>query len=146
MNEDTSIVRLRQPEEIDDPLTALLRSGARQLLEQAIEAEVAAFLAAAETLLGAAPERCTGRAFNLGGDAPVSLLRLAELLVDAAGQGSYEIRSFPPDRAAIDIGSYHADDRAFREATGWAPRVPLAEGLRRSVEWFRPRLADYIQS
>jgi putative transposase len=49
MNEDTSIVRLRQPEEIDDPLTALLRSGARQLLEQAIEAEVAAFLAAGRT-------------------------------------------------------------------------------------------------
>ena len=50
MNEDTSIVRLRQPEEIDDPLTALLRSGARQLLEQAIEAEVAAFLAASKDL------------------------------------------------------------------------------------------------
>ena len=50
MNEDTSIVRLRQPEEIDDPLTALLRSGARQLLEQAIEAEVAAFLAAGKDL------------------------------------------------------------------------------------------------
>ena len=45
MNEDSSIVRLRQPDAIDDPLTALLRSGARQLLEQAVEAEVAAFLA-----------------------------------------------------------------------------------------------------
>jgi len=44
MNEDTSIVRFNQPNEIDDPLTSLLRSGARQLLEQAIEAEVAAFL------------------------------------------------------------------------------------------------------
>ena len=77
---------------------------------------VAAFLAAAETLLGTAPERCAGQAFNLGGDAPVSLLRLAELLVDAAGLGSYEIRSLPPDRAAIYIGSYHADDRAVREA------------------------------
>jgi len=44
MTEDNSIVRLRQSDEIDDPLTALLRSGARQLLEQAIEAEVAAFL------------------------------------------------------------------------------------------------------
>jgi hypothetical protein len=50
MNEETSIVRLRQPDEIDDPLTALLRSGARQLLEQAIEAEVAAFLAARKDL------------------------------------------------------------------------------------------------
>jgi hypothetical protein len=44
MNEDTSIVWFNQPDEIDDPLTGLLRSGARRLLEQAIEAEVAAFL------------------------------------------------------------------------------------------------------
>ncbi len=50
MNEDNSIVRFRQPDAIDDPLTALLRSGARQLLEQAIEAEVAAFLAARKDL------------------------------------------------------------------------------------------------
>ena len=44
MNEDNSIIRLHQPDAIDDPLTALLRSGARRLLEQVIEAEVAAFL------------------------------------------------------------------------------------------------------
>jgi transposase-like protein len=36
---------LRQPDTIDDPLTAILRSGARRLLAQAIEAEVQAFLA-----------------------------------------------------------------------------------------------------
>jgi hypothetical protein len=50
MNEDSSITRLRQPDEIDDPLTALLRSGARRLLEQAIEAEVEAFLASMRDL------------------------------------------------------------------------------------------------
>jgi hypothetical protein len=44
MNEDTSIIHFRQPEEVADPLTALLRSGARRLLEQAIAAEVEAFL------------------------------------------------------------------------------------------------------
>jgi putative transposase len=50
MNEDNSIVHLRQPDAIDDPLTALLRSGARRLLEQAIEAEVEAFLASKREL------------------------------------------------------------------------------------------------
>ena len=49
MNEDSSIIRLRQPDAIDDPLTALLRSGARQLLEQAIEAKRAAEVDLAET-------------------------------------------------------------------------------------------------
>jgi len=42
----SSVVSLRQPETIDDPLTAVLRSGARRLLAQAIEAEADAFLAA----------------------------------------------------------------------------------------------------
>ena len=45
MSTDTTLVPLRQPDTIDDPLTAILRSGARRLLAQAIEAEVEAFLA-----------------------------------------------------------------------------------------------------
>jgi transposase-like protein len=50
MKEDSSLIRFPQPDEIDDPLTALLRSGARRLLEQAIEAEVEAFLASRKEL------------------------------------------------------------------------------------------------
>ncbi len=46
MTNDGTVVPLRQPEEIDDPLTAILRSGARRLLAQAVEAEAEAFLAA----------------------------------------------------------------------------------------------------
>jgi putative transposase len=45
MSSDSTIVPFRQPDEIDDPLTAVLRSGARRLLAQAIEAEADAFLA-----------------------------------------------------------------------------------------------------
>jgi putative transposase len=46
MTSNTTVVPLRQPETIDDPLTAVLRNGARRLLAQAIEAEAEAFLAA----------------------------------------------------------------------------------------------------
>jgi len=45
MNE-SKVVCLLQKDEIDDPLTDILRSGARRLLQQAVEAEFAAFLAA----------------------------------------------------------------------------------------------------
>src|SRR5215203_4972240 len=45
MMSDTTVVALRQPDEVEDPLTAVLRSGARRLLAQAVEAEVEAFLA-----------------------------------------------------------------------------------------------------
>ena len=45
MTSNSSVMPLRQPDTIDDPLTAVLRSGARRLLAQAIEAEADAFLA-----------------------------------------------------------------------------------------------------
>jgi len=46
MSSSSSVVPLRQPDTVDDPLTAALRDGARRLLAQAVEAEAEAFLAA----------------------------------------------------------------------------------------------------
>jgi UDP-glucose 4-epimerase len=98
-----------------------------------------AFLRAAVT------PACHGRIFNIGGSPPASLQDIAELLVRIAGPPArYVIREFPADRATIDIGSYHADDQAFRAATKWRPEVSLEEGIRRSLEWFRPRLEQYL--
>jgi putative transposase len=45
MTMNNTVVPLRQPEAIEDPLTCVLRSGARKLLAQAVEAEAEAFLA-----------------------------------------------------------------------------------------------------
>jgi putative transposase len=50
MKEISNIVTLRQPSEIDDPLTNILRTGARQLLAQAVEIEAETFLAAMKDL------------------------------------------------------------------------------------------------
>ena len=50
MTSDSSVVPLRKPEMLEDPLTAILRRGARQLLAQAIEAEVETFLASMKGL------------------------------------------------------------------------------------------------
>jgi len=50
MTSSSSIISLRQPDAIDDPLTAVLRSDALRLLAQAIEAEADAFLAEMKSL------------------------------------------------------------------------------------------------
>src|SRR3954465_8392163 len=50
MDSPANIVRLRQPEEIDDPLTEVLRAGARRLLAQAVGGGAEAFLAALQDL------------------------------------------------------------------------------------------------
>ncbi len=117
--------------------------GGEQLRDLAFVDDVtAAFLAAAEHADSAA---VNGQVFNLGGAPPVSLRELADLCIAANdGQGSFATREFPADRAPIDIGSYHADDASFRAATGWSPQVPLAQGLRRTLDWYRERLEDYL--
>ena len=99
---------------------------------------VDAFLAAASTPVA------IGQVFNIGGPPSVSLTELAELLIDVAGSGRFEQKQFPPERKRIDIGDYWADDSRFRSVTGWAPRIDLREGLRRSLDYYRANLAAYI--
>lgn len=94
-------------------------------------------------MLAALTERSNGQVFNVGGHKPITLKALADLLVDVAGTGTYIQKEFPADRKRIDIGDYYADDRLLRDQLGWSPNVTLAEGLRRSVEYFRQHLDHY---
>ena len=45
MSRDTTVVALRQPDAVDDPLTELAREGARRMLAQVLIAEADAFVA-----------------------------------------------------------------------------------------------------
>lgn len=85
-----------------------------------------------------------GQVFNLGGDAPVSLLELTRTLIEVAGRGSYELVPFPPDRKRIDIGDFHADASRIRQALGWVPRVPLRAGLERTLEYYSRHKEHYL--
>ena len=100
---------------------------------------------AAEAFLYAAvtPE-AEGLALNVGGDEPYSLAALAEAIIEANGGGKYEIREFPPERKRIDIGDFLTDDSRFRGLCGWCPRIGLADGLRRSLDYYRVNLKSYL--
>jgi UDP-glucose 4-epimerase len=96
-------------------------------------------------LRAAASPACYGEVYNIGGPPPASLLEIAELMRKVGGPSvQFTTREFPADRKTIDIGSYHADDAAFRAVTGWAPETSLEEGIRRSLDWYRTRLPAYL--
>jgi UDP-glucose 4-epimerase len=94
-------------------------------------------------LLAAVREEASGQVFNLGSNEVVSLHALAELLVELNGGGRFELVPFPPDRKAIDIGDFYADFRKIRGELGWEPRVSLAEGLERTLAYYRAEGAHY---
>jgi UDP-glucose 4-epimerase len=91
----------------------------------------------------AASKQSVGRVFNLGGDEHISLGSLATLLVELCGGGKVRIVPFPAARKAIDIGDYYADYSAIRDALGWAPKVPLRDGLARTLDFYRLYGARY---
>ena len=92
-----------------------------------------------------ASEDCDGEVFNVGGDQPISHRDLVELLVDVAGSGTVRFVEWPPEKKRIDIGSFYSDSTRFRHATGWAPQVPLREGLVRTVAFYREHMPHYIE-
>jgi UDP-glucose 4-epimerase len=89
-------------------------------------------------------ETAFGRAFNVGGAEPVSLLEVARLCQDVADAGgTVETVAWPPDREKIDIGSIYVDHSRLSRETGWAPSVALREGLARTIEFYREHGRHY---
>jgi UDP-glucose 4-epimerase len=100
---------------------------------------------AADAFLRAgASDACNGEVFNVGGTAPISLKDLASKLVGIAGAGRVACIAWPPDKKAIDIGDFYADSTKLTRATGWTPSVPLDDGLRTTIEFYRANLAQYV--
>lgn len=94
-------------------------------------------------ILLAREDSAKGQIFNLGGEGAISLRDLATRMT-ALGGGSFSVKPFPEERKKIDIGDFYADDRLFRATTGWQPKIPLDEGLRRTIDYYRRHGHAYI--
>lgn len=81
-------------------------------------------------------DECLGRVFNLGSPTAHSLLEFIEMLSRFC-RFEFACVPFPDDKRIIDIGDYYGDYSRFRAATGWQPEVDLAEGLERTVAFYR---------
>jgi CDP-glucose 4,6-dehydratase len=98
-----------------------------------VDDAVSAYLAIAAALdAGAA----AGEAFNAGGERPHSVREVVELIATAAGAGiepDFQGEGNPDG----EIDRQFVDSAKLRELTGWRPEVELADGLRRTLEWYR---------
>jgi nucleoside-diphosphate-sugar epimerase len=94
-------------------------------------------------LIAASRDEAAGQVFNLGHGEVVSLVRLADILIAAHGEGQFEIKSFPAERKRIDIGDYFADFSRF-SALGWQPRTDLATGLQQTLAYYRDNIPHYV--
>jgi UDP-glucose 4-epimerase len=91
-----------------------------------------------------ASDAADGQVFNLGGEAPITLVELARLLIEIAGHGSYRLVPFPPERKRIDIGDFYGDTGKIRSTLGWTPRLPLRRGLEETLAYYRAHKEHYL--
>jgi nucleoside-diphosphate-sugar epimerase len=80
-----------------------------------------------------APSEAAGGVFNVAWGHRVSILQLAQQIGELLGKRIAPLHE--PPRAG-DVRDSQADATRARTLLGWAPAVPFAEGLRRTVAWF----------
>ena len=89
--------------------------------------------------LAASPADFTGPV-NLGNPQEVTVLELAERIRTLTGSRSRLVRKPMP----VDDPTRRCPDITLaREHLGWEPKVPLDEGLRRTIAWFEARLRTH---
>jgi dTDP-glucose 4,6-dehydratase len=75
---------------------------------------------------------------NIGNPVEFTVRQLAEMVLELAGShSSIETRELPVDDPKVR----QPDITRARTLLGWEPAVDVREGLRRSIEWFRARVA-----
>lgn len=96
-------------------------------------------------LLAGSARSLRWRTYNIGGPEALPLREIAETIAGIAGV-RVVAKPFPPERKRIDIGSYHANSSRFEREFGWRPGVLFADGIRRSIEWYREHWDRYLDA
>ena len=83
-----------------------------------------------------APAACAGKVYNVACGERIDLTALAETIRREVGTG--EPPEYAPERPG-DVKHSLADVQRARDDFGYAPVVPFAEGIRRTVAWYLGR-------
>ena len=115
------------------PIT-IYGDGAQTRSFQYVSDLVAGFLKATFT------EGTKGEVFNLGNPGEFTILEFAQAVLEATG-GRSELE-FRPLLFSDDPTRRRPDISKAKERLGWEPRVPLREGLERTIPWYREQLGQ----
>jgi nucleoside-diphosphate-sugar epimerase len=97
-------------------------------------------------LRAAAAGACASAVYNIGHPVPVSLIDVARQLAAFCCVPEPIQVPFPCDRKAIDIGDFFQNTERARSELGWMPQVSFADGLRKTFEFFEPRIAERLHA
>ncbi|MCK4858387.1 MAG: SDR family NAD(P)-dependent oxidoreductase [candidate division Zixibacteria bacterium] len=93
---------------------------------------------------GAESDEAVGRTVNLGTGIEVSIGALAEKIASLLGKEyHYEPDSRRVRPQSSEVSRLLADNSLAQSLLDWKPQVSLADGLNRTIEWFRENLRGF---
>ena len=82
-----------------------------------------------------------GRIYNVGSGVGTPLVDMARSIGALAGGARIEYVAWPALAEQIETGDFVADVSRIRRELGWEPRVALADGLQRTIAFYRSHAA-----
>ncbi|EAX89810.1 AT5g28840/F7P1_20, putative [Trichomonas vaginalis G3] len=73
---------------------------------------------------------------NIGSEEMVSMNQLAELALSFEGKKMPLVHGPGPE----GVRGRNSDNRLIRKVLGWEPKIPLAEGLRKTYDWIKTQV------
>ncbi len=95
-------------------------------------------------IAAAMSDRSHGQTFFAVGDHHYSVAQIAEMTVRCMGAGRVKHVPWPQDRKAVEIGKAVLSNAKIRNVLGWTPVLDVEDGLRRTFDYFKGCLGEYL--
>jgi UDP-glucose 4-epimerase len=94
-------------------------------------------------VLAAQSPKSEGKYYLLGSGSEIRFIDMVKAVIAEAGSGSYRLVPWPEDRKAIEVGNYFVTYGKIREELGWEPKTSLADGLKKTIAFYKANRKDY---
>lgn len=84
-----------------------------------------------------------GEVYNVGTHERVRFVDMVDAVLREVGSGSKEHVPWPEHYEKNETGNYIADTKKIETGTGWKPQVPLAQGVKEMVAYYKEHHAQY---
>lgn len=95
-------------------------------------------------LLLAQSKKANGEIFVIGSGEQIKFIDMVKLVIKTVGKGEYRLVPFPPGRKEINVQRFFVSYKKLSKIVGWYPKTGLKEGLKKTVDFYRTRLQEYI--
>ncbi len=80
--------------------------------------------------------------YNLAYGESISLIDMAQKIVEVAGSGSIEHVPWPTVYRRVETGDFFCDNGRIQQSIGWSPEYDMDAGLKATIHTYRVLLAD----